>query len=472
MAETGGSAGSANFSKIGEASGSSGFAQDTSTADTISAIGKSLTNKGLEIDIENKAIEKEKKAKRDAAGIKISNAFIAMGPQLKQLGQESYNQAQNEVEALREQMFTAIDAKDPKAQADVMIRLNEMKTRHAGDAEGLTTLIDSWESETVSTDAMTEEQMSIMENFASNPTKRVVYGENNVMMYEWDVPMLDENGEPVLDESGEPKMETIDPPLSIQDMQDMIVTKQTENGVKMVDLEQRFKEDFQNNTPPRNAEIKRQVAEIIPMDKKGIRDWLHGNPAEHHGLDVHGYLVDLMSKDFNTFKKLGLNVDDYPQWDTDNNGTIEGDEVPQEFKDNLIKNVMDVKDLEISHDIISEIYSTRIKNNMMGKGSDNKNYHPEDNILLGDTGADQSAEAKAARLEQLTKLRSLKDPDVLKTLGGLTKEQIAAEIGFTSLSDQIFNPELNNGQGGMESIASYIPDAKKATGKTAEDYLK
>ena len=464
MAETGGSAGSANFSKIGEAIGAADTYKDSSAVDTVSAIGKSLTDKGLEIDIENKAIEKDKKTKRNAAGVKISNAFIAMGPQLKQLGQESYTQAQNEVEALREQMFAAIDAKDPKAQADVMIRLNEMKTRHSGDAEGLTTLIDSWESETVSTDAMTEEQMLVMENFASNPTKRTVYGENNMMMYEWDVDTGD------VDKEGNPIMDT--QRHSVQDMQDMIVTKQTENGVKMIDLEQRFKEDFQNNSPPNNAAIRRQVGDVIPMDKKGIRDWLHGNPAEHHGLDVHGYLVDLMSKDFNTFKKLGLNVDDYPQWDVNGTPGIQADEVPQEFKDDLIKNVMDVKDLEISHDIISEIYSTRIKNNMIGKGTDNKNYHPEDNILLGDTGADQSAEAKTARLEQLTTLQSLKDPEVLKNLAGLTKEQIAKDIGFDSLSAVIFNPELNGGKGGMESIASYIPDAKKATGKTAEDYLK
>ena len=280
-------------------------------------IQKALNQRANIMAAETKAVEKEKKTARNDAAKKISQAFVDMGPSLKNLGQSSYTQAQNEIEALRNEMFAAIDADDAKAQADIMVRLNEIKSRHSTDAENLTTLVDSWESESVSAEAMTEDNLRIMENFANNKTKKVVYeGEPPVLRYEWDTeqPEIDpKTGEQKVDENGNPifKKES----YSHEDLQDMIITKETENGVKMLDYGQELKEAFQKDDAPDAATIKDKVGEIIPRDKNQIRDWLHGNPAEQPGLDVHSYLVDLMSKNLNTFSKLGINLEDYPEWD-------------------------------------------------------------------------------------------------------------------------------------------------------------
>lgn len=45
--------------------------------------------------------------------------------------------------------------------------------RHAADAENLTSFIDSYENELVSTDAMTSEHQDVHKNFATNPTKEL-----------------------------------------------------------------------------------------------------------------------------------------------------------------------------------------------------------------------------------------------------------------------------------------------------------
>ena len=470
MAEN--SAGSGNFYRMGQQSMKTGLsvgASDTGAADAVSGIADVIAQKGREIDMGKKLDEKGKKTARDEAGVKISNAFIEMGPQLKALGQESYTQAQNEVEALREQMYAAIDCNGrptsdcQKQQADINIKLNAMKERHAGDADNLDTLVSSWEDESVSTAAMTEDQMRDMENFATNKSRRAVYSDEQPpqLMYEWDVPVMDETGEQMIDENGQPVTEPTR--RSIQELQDMIHTKETASGVELIDLEQQFKEQAQNpKTAPSYGAMKRQIGKIIPMDQKRMRDWLHGNPAEHHGLDVHGYLVDLMSSDFGTFDKLGIDLKapEYAKFDLDGDG-VEIDEVPQWFKDDLIKNVMDVKDLEISHGIITEIYTRRIHNNVGGKGSLNKNYHPEDNTGLGtpeEKGLDLSVEATAARQEKLQKLQSLDDADVLKGFGGATVKEIANELGLDP-NDSILNPET----GDTESIATYIANAKNKT---------
>ena len=142
---TGGSAGSGDFYKMGQQMGPD--AMDTSTADALTKIGGQVNTMGMAMAAERKAEEKELKKARNDMGDKVSQAFVEMGDTLSQLPQESYAQAQSEVEALRYKMFEAIDAGDSKAQADLMIQLNQIKSRHAGDADNLDTLVKTWEAD-------------------------------------------------------------------------------------------------------------------------------------------------------------------------------------------------------------------------------------------------------------------------------------------------------------------------------------
>ena len=441
---------------------------------------------------EAKAQEKLLKAERNKAGQKISNAFVEMGPTLKALGPESYTQCQNEVESLREEMYAAINNKDEKAIADVNVRLNELKTRHSADAENLTNFIDTYESKLVSSDAMTDEHQRIHAEFATNETKRAVYTDDDPpqLAYEWNV--LDDNGQPVpkLSPAGDPIMEMneagelmpvyeTDGPYTLTDMNDMLIMKDNVNGEKVMDYVQKQKEMYAEDpdSAPSNAAIKREMKKFIPQDKKQIRDWLHGSPAGADGLDVHGYLTDLLEENNNlTYEMLGINWDDIP--DANNDGVKNGDDILPEHKQALIKSVMDVDDLEISHDIICEIYADISKNNIYGieyneeTGEGNKNYKPEDDVILGNN-TDTDSRTAEQRASKLAKLKSLNDKSspIHKETAGMSDIEIARHLGFKDLNATIYNDET----GERENIKTYIAKAKdkKAKGadvKTNEEY--
>ena len=482
-----------NFYKIGQQMGPEKL--DTGTADILTGIGKQLRTHGSAMAAERKAKAKKLKEERNAAGDKISQAFVDMGETLSQLPQESYNQAQNEVEELRYRMYECIDSKDTKCQQDIMLQLNKVKARHAGDADNLTTLVETWQADEngnrpVSTDAMSKDDVAIMENFVGNKSKRVVYADDGTMMYEWDVPVLDKNefledgttpnpnfGEPLIDPvTGQPEVEPKS--YSLQDLQNRVILKDTVNGNKYLDLEQTMKETISNTgKKPTQGEMKRKVAEIIPRDEKKIKDWLHGNPAEQHDLDVESYLTDLIERDFGTFKSLGidLNSTEYAVFDQDDpKDGVQADEVPDWFKTQLIRDVMNVKDLEISHDILTEIYAARGLNNVLGidyREDDtvpggfvgNKPYNTEEDKILGMDGVEVNkvdAENKRRRLE---KLKSLDDPAVLEKYAGWDVVEIAEEIEV-DINKGILDPV----SGETITIGNYIAKAinKKAKGKT------
>ncbi len=466
---TSSSAGSGNFYRLGQQMGPG--ALDTGTADILTGIGSELNKYGNALATEKKAEEKELKEKRTKAGEKISNAFVDMGPMLKNLGQESYTQAQNEVEALRYQMYEAIDAKDEKRKADLMIQLNEVKARHEGDSESLKTLVETWEADPedgsypVSTDAMSKDDLAVMENFVGNESKRVVYSNDQPpkMMYEWEVPVMDDmTGEPSVDEYGEPILETKS--YSIEDLQNKIILKDTVNGTKMLDYGQELKESFAEapDKAPDPATIKTKVGEIIPKDANQIRDWLHGNPAEQPGLDVHSYLIDLVDDNFNTFEKLGVDISQFE--DTNEDGVVDSDDVPRQFKDELISNIMNVKDLQLSHDIITEVYAKYLQYDMIGEP--NKDYRPAEDLSILGSNIDVSANAKTKRTDTLTKLKSLNDPDseIFEEIKGMSPELIAKHLGFKSINSKIYNDDT----GQLESISNYIGSAKGVKGENTD----
>ena len=455
-------AGRGNFYRMGQAMGPDKL--DTSTADIVTNIGKQISTFGSAIAEEKKADAKKLKEERNEAGDKISQEFTNLSETISELPQESFNQAQTEVEDLRYRMYECIDAKDTKCQQNLMLELNEIKQRHAGDADNLKTFVDSWQKDEngnmpVSTDAMSREDVGIMENFLANDSKRTVYKDGQ-MFYEWDMDTgeVDENGEAI----------TMPQSYSLQDLQDKIILKQTVNGNKYIDLEAEMKQGIIDGTRqvPTHGEMKRKIGEIIPRDPKAIRDWVHGNPAEQHDLDVEGYLIDLMESDFKTYDSLGIDLTkpEYAYLDKDGKNGVTADEIPQEFKDELINNVMNVKDLEITHGILTDIYAARGLKNIVG--GENKDYNKDnkENRILGMDDFNPNEQDANNRSETLQKLTALDDPANLKQYEGMTAEAIANKIGIDP-NAQILNPATEQ----YESVATYIANAakKKAKSKTA-----
>jgi len=465
MAEN--TAGSGNFYRMGQVMGPDKL--DTGVADMVSGIGKQVGTVGAAIAEERKAEAKKLKEERNAIGEKVSQEFTNLSETISQLPQESFNQAQNEVEDLRYRMYECIDAKDTKCQQDLMLELNKIKDRHAGDADNLKTFVDSWQKDEngnmpVSTDAMNGDDVKMMENFLANDSKRTIYKDGQ-MFYEWDVDTgeVDENGNPIMDTQTH----------SLQDLQDKVILKETVNGNKYIDLETEMKQAIIDdpNKVPTHGEMKRKVGEIIPRDNKAIRDWLHGNPAEQHDLDVEGYLIDLMESDFKTYDSLGIDLTkpEYAYLDKDGKNGVTADEVPQEFKDELIDNVMNVKDLEITHGILTDIYAARGLKNIVGGENKDYNKDKKENNILGMGDFNPNEQDAANRSETLQKLKALDDPANLKQYEGMTAEAIANKIGIDPKA-QILDPV----SGERVSVASYIAkaaDKKAKTGKSVDDYV-
>ena len=477
MADSTNTAGGGNFYRMGQAMGPDKL--DTGVADMVSGIGKQVGGFGAAMAEERKAEAKKLKEERNAIGEKVSQEFTNLSETISQLPQESFNQAQSEVEDLRYRMYECIDAKDSKCQQDLMLELNKIKDRHAGDADNLKTFVDSWQKDEngnmpVSTDAMDGDDVKMMENFLANDSKRTIYKDGQ-MFYEWDV----DTGE--VDGDGNPIMDT--QTHSLQDLQDKVILKETVNGNKYIDLEGEIKQGIVDGTRgvPTHGEMKRKVGEIIPRDNKAIRDWLHGNPAEQHDLDVEGYLIDLMERDFKTYSSLGIDLTkpeflylDSVENGGDGDGIVQDDELTDDFKKGLVADVMNVKDLEITHGILTDIYAARGLNNVMGveyaEGDDipggfvgNKDYNKDnkENSILGMDDFNPNEQDAANRSETLQKLKALDDPANLKQYEGMTAEAIASKIGIDPKA-QILDPV----SGERVSVASYI--AKAADKKAGE----
>jgi hypothetical protein len=458
MAEN--TAGGGNFYRMGQQMGPEKL--DTGTADILTGIGKQINTFGSAMAEEKKAEAKKLKEERNTAGDKISQEFTNLSETISQLPQESFQQAQNEVEDLRYRMYECIDAKDSKCQQDLMLELNKIKQRHAGDADNLKTFVDSWQKDEngnmpVSTDAMDGDDVKVMENFLANDSKRTVYRDGQ-MFYEWDMDTgeVDENGEPITE------LQT----YSLQDLQDKVILKETVNGNKYIDLEGEMKQGIIDGTRdiPTHGEMKRKIGEIIPRDNKAIRDWLHGNPAEQHDLDVQGYLIDLMESDLKTYDSLGIDLTkpEYAYLDKDGKNGVTDDEIPQEFKDELINNIMNVKDLEITHGILTDIYAARGLKNIVGGENKDYNKDKKENRILGMDDFNPNEQDAKNRSDIMQKLTALGDPANLKQYESMTAEAIANKIGIDP-NAQITNPV----SGERESVSTYIAKAadKKATVK-------
>ena len=108
MASTSGSSAGgsvSDFRKMGKASMEAELsigAGDTGVADALGAIGGVLNTKGAAMNAELKATMKKRQDEVDAFGKDIETVFTDLGPEVKELGQESYKKAQEDVYGLRE----------------------------------------------------------------------------------------------------------------------------------------------------------------------------------------------------------------------------------------------------------------------------------------------------------------------------------------------------------------------------------
>tara|TARA_R100001510_G_C7652498_1_gene210351 strand:- start:981 stop:2471 length:1491 start_codon:yes stop_codon:yes gene_type:complete len=449
-----------------------GGGEDYSTFGTITDV---IGNKIEEMSLSYKAEEKRKDKLREAKAKEINNfAKFTLDENFSELGPESYSQAQEEVNNLRQQMFAAIDSDDVKSQQDLMRKLNELKSRHVSDAEAHKTIIESWKDDSADAKAMTEEDLRIMEQFMTNKSKKAIYTQDDPpkMQYQWNmmdennepIPELDNQGNQVFDENGDPvyKTET----YSAEDLQDRILIKETENGSNYMEYKEALKLDAKNGSFPTDSAILEKVEGIIPADSKALRSWLYSNPSESDGLDVRAYLVDLMNKNFNTYDKLGIDKSQFK--DITGDGIVDSNDVPLDLRQQLVEKVMNVEDVEISHGIVSEIYAAWAKNEGLGiNNPDLRNQNEQE--LLGTQGGEDAneilAEQKKGRVEAL---QMLQDPnsEIFKKIIGMdytTKEgknAIAEMLGFDSVTDQIIMPD-----GNTYSVDHFIPQAKKKKGK-------
>jgi len=491
-----------DFNKMGKQSMEAELsinAPDSGVTNALSAVGGVLDAKRKEMDADYKAIHKEKQAAVDKLGKDIEGVFVEMGPEMKELGQVSYQKAQDDVYGLREAFVDC--AGDKKCEADIMVKLNTTKTRHETDAENAKGLVGLWEGELdedgirgeTSADAlaMSHDERAVMTEFTTNKTKRITYIDDEdgtpVLNYQWEVPAIDNDknsptfGEQLIGPDGQPQVETKS--YSNEELQDMVAIKQTVNGEKLQDFIQAEKEKKGNNqTVSDNAALKKSVGDMIPKDAKALKSWAYSNPAEQDYLNVHDYLMDhpILNGQYEALEIADVAGAPNPDYVSEE----ETPGVPKEIGDgkidhadfinaidreSIITRIMDAEDPDLTHSILTDIYASAAGNEISGlpkrasasdPGGGNVEYNPDRHVLPRDSNEQTIAnEEQKANQEKFTKLQSLADPEVLKSLGGANVNKIAEKLGLDP-SEKILNPTT----GEMETIATYIANAtnKKA----------
>ena len=462
--------GGKSFYDIGHATTTADLAPSGGVLGGLDNFVNVLKEKQLAAETEEKAIHTQQAKDREQAGKDITLHVQDMDETMKALPASSLQQAQSEVEVLRQEMFAAIDADDPKAIADVNTRLKEIKSRHSSDAEELTTFMDQWDGELVSHAGTRKEDLELMKNFVdkNNKSRKTVYkGVPPVLHYEWDtlvngeqVPMLDANLEPTFNADGTPAYEQES--VTLAQLNGMIVPSDNANGMGVMDYVENSKTLMkEGKNAPGPAAIRKEMRKIVPTDANQLRDWTYGNPAGADGLDVFGYLMehDLLN---GQYEALGIEDLNPPEgigpedWDSKDN-------IVGQDKKAMIDAIMNVENPAITHDIISDIYATLSFNNINkieyneATGEGNKDYHPERHELLNvPTQKRLDEREQKANQEKLTKLQSLADPEVLKGLGGANTNEIAKKLNLDP-NEKILNPKT----GEMETIATYIANATK-----------
>jgi len=440
---------------------------DSGVSDALSGIGRVLNAKGAEMNADLKKIYKEKQKAVDEFGKNLESTFIEIGPEMENLGQESYQKAQDDVFNLREEFVDC--SGDSRCEADVMVKLNTAKTRHASDAENAKNLAGLLQGEldedgirgesSADIKAMSNDEKNTIEQFGTNKTKRIVYKDNDegisVLHYEWDVPLLDPiTGEQMIGPDGQPIVET--KIHSNEDLQEMIPIKETVNGEKLQDFIQAEKEKHGNGQKVSdNAALKEAIGDMIPKTKQALKSWAHSNPAKQNYLNVHDYLVDHPILD-GQYEKLGLE-------DTNGDGLINHkDFLALEDKEGIITRIMDAEDVNLSHDILTDIYASCAGNEI--NGTNDIEHYPERHVLQNKN--EEDIDAVHAKRKEFFDLMSTDK----SSFESMTEKEIITKAELTP--DEVANGFLYNGE--MTTLKDLIPNATKAkgkSGKSVSDYV-
>ena len=466
MAEdTSAGVGSSSMYNIGYQTTKADLESNVMNTTGIDMINTAVQNRATSIMAEIKEEEKAKTEARVLKGKELEQAYMELDESMTSLGPDSFKQAQTEVEDLRERMYAAIDADDQKLIAELNIELKNIKQRHSADAENLTMNLEDWGEGLVSTEAMTDTDVGIYTGFMKGKkdgTAKEVYEGNPPMLHYMfpkivdgeQVPEIDEvTGLQKVDENGQPVFEMHK--YTLEQLGDMTVPKDSAGGEAVVDYVEAQKKVIADGgkAPTANA-IKNQIEKTIPKDEKKIRDWLWGNPAQADGLNVQSYLFDLLEgnheispdNQYALYKKMGVPEIGEPD------GKYDAQELAAIDKKELVRSIMDVDDVNISHGIITEIYTDIMQNNI--HGVDNKDYNKDKTqALTSNLNADAEADARRERvLKALTDLKE--NPENYR---GYTKKALAAKFELSEADLE----GVATGEGDMINIDSIIADPNK-----------
>jgi len=404
---------------------------------------------------------KDLKRSQDQAQAAMTRTATEMSPQFKALGKEAYDIYREDVKGLRAEMDEALrPPRDEDAIMDINSRLQSMGTSAATDKDAHEALIEGHESSSYDLKAMDPEGITAHDNFLNNPTKKFVRTEDGASAYSWDV--LDDNGQPVqkktpsgdlmTDISGQPIYET--QTYTLDELNEFTATPQTESGMVVMDYVTEKKKLFNDTQGKIKVEdVRKEISKAIPKDAKALRSWAKSNPTENSDLDIYGYLMDHPLLNKAAYKDLGVE-------DKNGDGKIdENDLVSVEDRELLINAIMNADDPDITHEVLTDIYTSVSYNTIHGK--ENEDYTPNDKMLMGDQ-VDTEAEGASIQQNKLNELKKGKK-------GGESDAAFIDRLELTEdeVKNGIYDPDTN------QDIrpASEVAKKQSATNtKTAEEY--
>jgi len=362
----------------------------------------------------------------------------------KALGKSEYNAFKDDARAIRDRLLEAKRNGDVDAQQDAQIELNELMTNSQK-------LKDSYEAigesiPELDMKAMTQEGRDAFENFKNNPTREHFRNEDGEDAYRWQV--LDENGQPVqdtnddnslkVDSDGQPVYKTQS--YTPDQINDLGVMPQTANGKLLKDFELELAENYEAGGSRDEAinvrDVRAKVADLIPKTPEALRSWAKSNPTENHKLDVGGYLFDHVSN-LSNYSDLGVVFENpiFKDVDDKNGDNVidENDLISDDDKGLLVDAIMNADYPDISHSILTEVYTNITYNRAIGK--ENYDYDDGADIMLDGSSAEtQDDRSKVLDEKQKTNLVELKkDPKP-----GETKEEMAERLDM-GLEDEIWD---------------------------------
>jgi len=412
---------------------------------------------------ERKTEDKEIETLQTKLNEQITNASATS----KALGPDAFAAYKEDARAIREKLLAAKRSGDVDAQQDAQIELNELISKSQKDKDGFEAIGESIPE--LDMKAMTPEARDAYKNFIDNPTKQYYKDENGDSGYRWHV--LGEDGKEVQDtnEDGSPKVDpdTGQPVYKTQSytldqINDMGQMPETANAKLLKDFELELAETYTTGGDRDEAinvrDVRAKVADLIPKTPEALRSWAKSNPTENHKLDVGGYLLDNISR-LGNYSDLGV-VFENLEGVTDKNGDNvidENDLISDEDKGKLVDAIMNADYPDISHTILTEVYTNVTYNRATGKQDANKDYDDKADIMMDGTSAEtQDERDKVLTEKQKTNLVELKkDPKP-----GETPEAMAKRLDM-DVKDKIWDNDTKE----YISIQSLYATAPNKQGK-------